>query len=227
MEQVSVKLSQRAVTGKKVKALRREGIVPVHFYGRGTEPLALQVEAGVLRRLLPRVGRSVPLTVEVEGRSDQNICFIREVQRHPVTEDLLHVDFVRVEATQMVTADVHVILSGDPPGVLDLGGTLVQPLQALQIESLPMNMPASIELDVSGLDDFEKSLRVSDIPTSPEVTILNDPEEMIARVQPPRVEEEEPGVAEEEEVEGEEVEAAEGAEEAEAGEDAAPERRAR
>ena len=212
MEQVSVKLSPRAVTGKKVKALRREGIVPVHFYGRGTEPLALQVEAGVLRRLLPRVGRSIPLTVEVEGQGDQNICFVREVQRHPVTEDVLHVDFVRVEATQMVTADVRVVLSGDPPGVLDLGGTLVQPLQALQIESLPMNMPASIELDVSGLDDFEKSLRVSDIPTSPEVTILNDPEEMIARVQPPRVEEEEPGVAEEEEVEGDEAD-----------EDAAPE----
>ena len=214
MEALSLTLSPRVIIGKKVRRLRREGLVPVHFYGRGTEPLALQVEAGVLKRVLPRAGSSTPITVLVDGQKGESICFVREVQRHPVTEALLHVDLIRVEATQMVTVDVPIVLVGEPPAVQDMNGTLVQPLYALEVASLPMNMPASIEMDVSVLDDFEKSLRVSDVVVGSEVTVLTDPEAMIARVMQPRVEEE-PEVVEEAE-EGEEAEVAEGAEGAEA-----------
>jgi large subunit ribosomal protein L25 len=225
METINLKLSPREVTGKKVKRLRRDGVIPVHFYGRGTEALALQVEAAVLRRILPRVGTSVPLTVELDGKGDENICFVREVQRHPVTDDLLHVDFVRVEATQVVTVEVPIILSGESLAVRDMGGTVVQPLQTLSVEALPMNMPASFALDVSVLEDFEKSLRVSDIQVSPDVTVLNEAEEMIARVLPPRIEEEPEVVGEElEGLEGEEP--VEGEEAAEGAEGQAPETKA-
>ena len=155
MNQVGIKLSTRDLIGKKVRFLRREGVIPVHMYGRGTSPMSLQVEAGILRKLLPLVGSSVPVSVEIEGQNQENICFVREIQRHPVTEDVLHVDFVRVEATQMVTADVPVILSGDPPAVQNLGGILIQPLQSIRVDSLPLNMPASVKLDISSLhNDF-------------------------------------------------------------------------
>ena len=210
MEHFNLTLSPRTTRGKKNKRLRREGMVPVHLYGVSLAPQFLQVEARVLRRVLPQVGGNVPLTVAVDGQEGDNICFVREVQRHPVTEDFLHVDFLRVEATQTVTADVPIILDGDAPAVRNMGGTLVQPLQTLHVESLPMSMPASIHMDVSVLDDFEKAIRVSDVQIEPGVTVLNDAEEMIARVAQPRIVEEEIAaeVAEVGEAEGLETEEA-------------------
>ena len=237
-ETITLTLSPREVTGKKVKRLRRGGLVPVHLYGGTTTPSALQVEAGTLRRILDRVGGNVPLTVEVEGTEEDNICFVREVQRHPVSEDLLHVDFLRVEATQTVIVDVPIILDGDAPAVRNLGGTLAQPLQTLTVEALPLDVPAELHADVTGLEDFETAVRVGDIPVGEGIQVLNDAADMVARVMQPRLEEEFEVVTEEEELEegevaeGEEGEAVEGEEtpeaeegESDAGEPAAGARR--
>ena len=205
MDVLTLKLSPRSVRGKKVKALRRNGVVPVHVYGTKDEPLALQVEAQVLRRILPRVGTNIPLSVEVEGQKGEDICFVREVQRHPVTEDVLHVDFMRVDVAQTVRAEVPITLSGNAPAVRELSGTLLQPLQALLVEALPMNVPSSLELDVSELDDFEKGIYVRDVSVGADVTVITDEDDLIARVSPPRIE-----VLEEPEVEKEEEELEEG-----------------
>lgn len=191
MDVQSLKLSPRSVTGKKVKQLRRQDIVPVHVYGRDQAPSALQAEGQVLRRILPQVGTNVPLSLEVEGEDSDNICFVREVQRHPVTEDILHVDFLRVDVALAVRAEVPVILTGNPPAVRDLGGTLLQQVQTIMVESLPMNVPLSIEMDVSELDDFEKAVYVREVTVASGVTIITDSDELIARVSPPRIEVEE------------------------------------
>jgi large subunit ribosomal protein L25 len=211
MDVQNLRLSQRAVTGKKVKRLRKQGILPVHMYGAGIESQSLQVEAGELRRILPRVGTNIPVSVAVEGSDDENICFVREVQRHPVSEDLLHVDLIRVDITQTISAEVPITLIGSAPATQQ-GGTLLQPLTSLLVEALPMNIPASVEADISGLDDFEKSIVVSDITVADNVAVLTDSGEFVARVTPPRVEtdtfdlEDDEYLEGEEGVEGEEVE---------------------
>ena len=187
MEAHTLSLSQRTVTGKKVKQLRRQGILPVHMYGSGIDSQSLQAEASDLRRLLPRVGTNIPVSVKVDGSDDENICFVREVQRHPVTEDLLHIDFIRVDVTQTISAEVPITLVGSAPAT-QRGGTLLQPLTTLLVEALPMNIPANIEADISDLDDFEKSIVVSDIVVGDNVTVLTDSDEFVARVSPPRVE---------------------------------------
>ena len=215
MDVVTLKLAPRSVTGKKVKRLRKDGHVPVHVYGRGIESQTLQAEAQVLRRVLPQVGANIPLSLELEGEKGENICFVREVQRHPVTEDVLHVDFLRVDVARAIQAEVPVVLVGNAPAVRELGGTLLQPLQNLLVEALPMNIPASFEADVSELEDFEKGVYVRDIEIDATVTLVTDPGELIARVSPPRVE------VEEEEVE-EELELEEGEEPGEDGEAPAP-----
>lgn len=189
MDSPTLALSKRKVIGKKVKTLRREGMTPVHMYGSKIVSCSLQAEQKSLGRILLQVGRNVPLKVKVEGLDDENICFVREVQRHPVTEEILHVDFLRVEATQTVSVDIPVVLEGMAPAVKNLGGTLLQPMQVISVESLPMNMPASIIIDVSELDDFEKAIRVRDVHIAADVTILSDESEMVARVVPPRIEE--------------------------------------
>ena len=221
-EAIALVLSPREVTGKKVKRLRSAGLVPVHLYGGSGKPLSLQVEAGILLRVLVRVGGNIPLSVAVEGAKGENICFVREVQRHPVTEDILHVDFLRVEATQTLTAEVPIILDGEAPAVRGLGGTLAQPLSTVRVEALPLEMPAEFHVDISALETFEAAVRVGDIVVGENVTVLVQPEELIARVMPPRLEEEPVLAAEEGEALDElgapveEGEAAEGAD-AEAG----------
>ena len=152
------------------------------------------------------------MSVQVEGSDDENICFVREVQRHPVTEDLLHVDFIRVDVTQTISAEVPITLVGSAPATQQ-GGTLLQPLTSLLVEALPMDIPASVEADVSDLDDFEKSIVVSDIAVGDNVTVLTDSDEFVARVSPPRVEAEDTfDISDEEydeEADGEEADAEE------------------
>ena len=213
METPTVTLLPRMVTGKKVRFLRREGMVPVHFYGRGVDSLALQVEAATLRRVITSAGRNVPVRVSIDGRDGEEICFIRDAQRHPVSEDLLHVDFYRVDVDRVVRAEVPVIMDGEAPAVRNLGGVLLQPFNSLEVEALPLDMPAAFHVDVTGLEDFEAAVRIGDISITGEVTILRDDQEVIARVAPPRIEEEEEEVVDEleEGVEGEEVEGEEGA----------------
>jgi large subunit ribosomal protein L25 len=214
---LTLKLSHRKVTGKKVRRLRLGGIVPVHLYGGAGDSSSLQIEAAELRRILPRVGGNIPLTVEIDGAKGESICFVREVQRHPVTEEVLHVDFLRVEATQTVTADVPIILDGEAPAARNLGGTLAQPLQALTVQAFPLDMPAELHVDISSLDSFEAAVRVSDLVLSEGVTTAVNPNEMIARVMPPRLEEDfGVAVGEEEEIEEGETVTGEGGEEAEA-----------
>jgi large subunit ribosomal protein L25 len=215
METLTLTLSPRELTRKKVKQLRREGIVPVHVYGHGVESLALQVEAGALLRVLSISGRNVPITVDIDGRDGESICFVREAQRHPVTEELLHVDFLRVDVTRRVRAEVPIILDGLPPAVENLGGILLQPFATLEVEALPMDMPAAFHVDVAVLEDFAMSIRIGDIAVASNVTIIRDPEEMVARVVPPRIEEEEVEEEDEELLEGEVPEGEEAEESAE------------
>ncbi len=211
MDVQTLSLSRRQITGKKVKTLRRKGIVPVHMYGSGTEAQSLQTDALELQQLLPRVGTNVPLSIQVENDSGENICFVREVQRHPVTEEILHVDFLRVDVSQAIQTEVPINVVGVSPAVRDLNGTLLLQMQSILVEALPMNVPASLEVNISGLDDFEKAVYVGEVAVGSRVTVITGAEEMIARVSAPRIEVE---AVEEEEEEGELEEGAEEAGEA-------------
>ena len=188
MDVASVKLDPRTVTGKKVRQLRRQGVIPVHLYGADIEPSNLQIDSRTLNRLLPQVGTNIPVSIQVEEQEMENICFVREVQRHPVTDEVIHVDFLRVDVTRTVSAEVPVTLTGTAPAVTQMAGTLLQNVQSMSIEALPMDMPAEIVVDISGLIDFDTTLLVGDVEVPGNVTVLNDPEDTLVRVAPPRLE---------------------------------------
>ena len=188
MDVAAVKLDHRTVTGKKVKQLRRQGVIPVHLYGADIEPSNLQIEGRTLNRLLPQIGTNIPVSIEVEDQDIENICFVREVQRHPVTDEVIHVDFLRVDVTRTVSAEVPLTLTGTAPAVTEMAGTLLQNIQSLSIEALPMDMPAEVSVDVSVLVDFDTTLLVGDVEVPGNVTVLNDVEDAIVRVAPPRLE---------------------------------------
>ena len=217
MDVKSVKLSARTIVGKKVALLRRKGIVPVHVYGTQAQSISAQIEDQTLIRLLLEIGSNIPVSVEVEGQDGADICFVREVQRHPVKESILHVDFLRVDVNQTITAQVPVVFEGTAPGITQMGGVLLQNFQSLLVEALPMEIPAAFNIDISGLIDFEVTIQVSDVESPENVSILNDPDALVVRVTAPRIEivEEEEEIEGEEGLEGEEGEGEEGEDEEE------------
>ncbi len=187
MDALPLEAELRPITGKQVITLRRRGITPIHLYGKGVSSLALQADSPTLQRLVVRAGRNVPISVSVRGTRETHLAFIREIQRHPVTEAILHVDFYQVSLAEKMRAEVPLYLTGEAPAVRTLSGTLFQALHAIEVECLPLDLPQFIEINVSGLTDFEQAIYVSSIKLSDAVTLLTDPEEMIARVNPPRV----------------------------------------
>lgn len=174
----------RTVLGKKVSQLRRQGITPVHLYGSGQEPKALQVDSLALRRVLTHVGHNRPIEVVTEGTGDRSLAFVREIQFHPLTLDVLHVDFFRVDVTSTTILDVPLEIEGDSDAV-HRGGSLIQNVHTVTVEARPLDVPSSILVNVSVLTDFDQSVRVADLSAPEGVTILTDGEQMVAHVAAP------------------------------------------
>ena len=184
---LTLELEPRTVVGKQVRQLRRQGITPVHLYGMGIEPLSVQAESAAVQRLTVQAGGNIPISVTVKGHQKPYFAFIREVQRHPLTEAILHVDFYQVTMTEVMQAEVPIYLVGEAPAARMLSGVLFQVLHSFRVECLPLDVPQYVELDIAQLDDFEKALHVADISVGDKVTVLNDPDKVIARVNAPRV----------------------------------------
>ena len=183
---VQLELQPRELLGKKVGRLRRAGIVPVHLYGPGMESRALQCAARRLVPALAAAGASSPINVTIEGEAGSHLAFAREIQWDPRRDSVLHVDLLAVNAARPVTAQVTLALEGEAPGATRTGGYVTQLLLAVEAEALPLEMPAQIEVDVSGMADAASVIRVGDITPPAGVAILTDAEEMVARIDVPR-----------------------------------------
>jgi large subunit ribosomal protein L25 len=183
---------QRNVLGKKVKHLRRQGITPVHMYD-SSGSCSLQVETKTLYQLLASHGKTSPVTIRI-GEEDHT-AFVREVQRNPVSEEIIHVDFLEVDLSKSIRTQVPVVLVGEAPAVRLHSGIVNQLIYSLTLECLPKDIPSSIEIDVSGLDEIDASVLVSDINLGASVTITSSLQENVVRIQAPRKVEDLPGEA--------------------------------
>lgn len=132
-----------------------------------------------------------------------------------MSDEVIHVDFMRVDVTRAVSAEVPLTLTGTSAAVSQMAGTLLQSVQSLLIEALPMDMPAEIIVDISVLSELDSTLSVSDIDVPGDVTVLNDPNDSVMRVAPPRLDTQDFADEATEGAEGESAEGEEGAEQAE------------
>jgi large subunit ribosomal protein L25 len=203
----------RNVTGKKVAALRHAGKLPAVVYGHGIESDSVTVDAHEFEQLRRHVGPNALVDLSVDGDKARPVL-VHGVQVHPVNRRTLHVDLFLVRMTEELTVDVPLVATGEAPAVTLNSGTLLHPIESVRVRALPDHLPQSIEYSVTSLVDFDTALHVRDLTVPSDVTLLTDGDEIIAKVQPPRVEEEPVVVAEAEAVEGEVAEAAEGAAEA-------------
>ncbi len=197
----------RTVLGKKVKQLRRKGLLPANVYGKGIESTAIEIEAREFGRNIKATGLRSMFELNIGSESKSRYVIIRGMTRKGGTGEPLHVDFFQVDPNKPILANVPLHAVGDAPAVRDLAGTLVLSLDIVAVRCLPLAIPDSIAVDVSRINAFDVSVTVADIVPVEGVEILTDPTLVVAVVTPPRLR-----------IEGEEGEAAEEAAEAPADE---------
>lgn len=182
MAEITLTADHRDLTGNgPARRLRAEGKVPGVVYGLGGDPIPVTVEWRPLRdALTTEAGLNALINLEVDGRSDLTI--VKELQRHPIRGDVLHVDFIRVDADAAITVDVPVQLVGEPLKVLQETGTVDHILFSLSVNAKPSDIPNELVVDISDME-IGDTIRVSDLPLPAGVTTDIDGEEPVASAQ--------------------------------------------
>jgi large subunit ribosomal protein L25 len=200
-------VSPREAAGSRAaRRLRRTGEIPGVVYGGGEEPLSFAVQERTLRHALANAGAVMELTVQGGGTTP---VVVKDLTRHPVTAATVHIDLLRVRLDVRIQATVVLELTGidDAPGTRD-GGVLEQQLRELTIEALPNDIPDSLTHDVSEMQ-IGDTLTVEALTAPAALTLLDDPETVVATLSPPRLQvEADDEIESETEVVGEGAEAA-------------------
>jgi len=182
-ESFVLEAESRAIVGKKVSQLRRQGIVPVTVYGPKSEPVNLQIPYRPLQLALLGAGGTNLIELNVAGKTTPVLA--REVQRDILRNDIIHVDFFAVDMTAKINIDVPIHFVNESAAVASKRGILLTGPTVLTIETLPSKLLSVIEIDLTPLAEVGDSIHVRDINLGDEIVILNDPDEMIARIAQP------------------------------------------
>jgi len=188
---ISLLVKIRTEIGKKAGKLRKKDVLPGILYGpalKGAQPLELDCKT--FEKVFEEAGESSLISLEIENGKKYPVL-IHDIQRDPLTGEIIHVDFYQVSLEEEIVAKIPLIFEGVPPAVKDLGGTLVKNISEVEVKSLPQKLPKEIRVEVSGLKTFEDNIKVSDLKLPAGVKVLKESEEIIAVVLPPEKVEEE------------------------------------
>lgn len=189
MEKITINAEKREIVGSQVKQLRNIGKLPVVLYGRGFETLNLTLDKKEFEKIFKTAGGSTIVNLAVAGGENYNIL-IHEPQRNPVSDEIIHVDLYKVDMKQELQTEIPLEFVGVSPAVADLEGNLITNKDALEVKCLPDKLVSQLDVDISVLKTFEDTIKVSDVKVPEGIEVMNDPEEIIAQVTPPRSEEE-------------------------------------
>jgi large subunit ribosomal protein L25 len=185
MDMVTLSTATRS-TDISARQLRRTGVVPCIVYGNKTENIAFQCEIVALTKAYTKAGESTLVELDLGGKKVP--VLFHEVKFDPMSDNISHVDFYAVDMNKEVEADVAILFEGESPAVKE-GGILVTTLDSITVRCLPKNLPHNLPIDLSKLVDMESQLTVADIAVPAGVTLLSEPDAVIAIVQEPRPEE--------------------------------------
>jgi large subunit ribosomal protein L25 len=190
MEKLELKAGKRTVGGRKAEALRSDGLVPAVVYGRGVRSEPLEVESRLLEKVYAQASGNKIVALKVGDGRARNVL-IYDVQRGAVKGELRHADFYVVRMDEVLKAEVPLRFVGESTAVYQDEGTLMKNVEAVEVECLPADLPESIQVDISVLDDFEKSITLEDLDMPAGVKLANeDLSTLVARIEPPRSDEE-------------------------------------
>ena len=189
MERVELQSVSRTVDGKKVKKLRAEGLIPAVVFGPDTPSKMIQASERAVDKTLRQAG-SVLINLFVDQETLPRAVLAREIQRHPLTGRLQHVDFYQVRMTEKVKTSIPLQFVGQPP-LVESGDVLLNPqISLLEVECLPNDLQDHIVVDVSGLITIHDSILVGDLVLPPGITALNKPDDVVVSLQHVRIVEE-------------------------------------
>jgi len=182
----------REVVGKKVESLRKQSLLPAVLYGPKIKSQPLNVDLKEFEKVYKEAGESTLIKLKIKDeklKSKEFRVLIHDIQRDPLTEKIIHVDFYQPRLEEEVEVTLPLIFEGEAPAVREQGGTLVKIISEIEVRALPKNLPKEIKVDVSVLKTFEDNIKISDLKLPEGVKILKEPDEIVASVAPPEEEE--------------------------------------
>jgi large subunit ribosomal protein L25 len=195
----SLAAEPRQELGKKVAAIRRAGRLPAVVFGHGLDSENVSIDAHEFDLLRRKAGANALIDLSVHGKTSRPVL-VHGVQVHPVNRRPVHVDLFLVRMTEELTVDVPLVPVGTSHAIENLNGTLLHQLEAVKIKALPDHLPQSIEYSIESLVAFDATIKVSDLTIPGDVTLITDPEEVVAKVLASRLQAEEAALEAEEAV---------------------------
>lgn len=196
MQTLSLEAKERKILGRKVKGLRREGILPANIYGKGVKSEVIQVELSEFKEVYSKSGETGVVEVSLSGKKIP--VLIHTVQKDPVSDEFIHTDLLAIDLTKKVHADVAIVLSGKSPAEKQGLGTVVQYINEASVTALPKDLPEKFIVDISILTEVGQAVYIKDLSVDKKkVEIEKDPDEIVVKVEPPQ-KIEEPEVSKEE-----------------------------
>jgi large subunit ribosomal protein L25 len=187
MDHLSLSAHRRTTVGKTVDRLRRSNIIPAVLYGHDVKSVPLEIDAQVFQQIYRQAGATGLVDLTIDQAAPVKVL-VHEVQRHPTRRTIIHVDFYQVRMTEKIEAEIELVMVGESTAVKESGGTLVRSLDKLKVECLPGDLVPSFPVDISALKTFEDRIHVGDIKVPTGITIMNQADEVVASVTPPRSE---------------------------------------
>jgi large subunit ribosomal protein L25 len=188
MNKLTLKAEVRKISGRKVKNLRKEGILPGNISGKKIKSEAVQVVFKDFEKVYKEAGETGLVTLEI-GKEEKPVL-IHNLQVNPVSDVPVHVDFLQVDLKEKVEADVPVELTGESPAEKQALGTVVQYINEIKVEALPMDLPEKFEVDTSELSEVDQAIFVKDLKVDrSKVDVKTGPDEIVVKVEPPQKEE--------------------------------------
>jgi large subunit ribosomal protein L25 len=185
---IELQVSSRELLGKRVRHLRKQGVLPANIFGHGMNSRSVQVESAAFQAAYGKAGTNTLVALKVDSDTPV-MALIRRVQRNPVNSRLLHADFYEVSMTEKISLSVPLAFVGEAPGVVTGGGILLRNLEKVEVECLPGDLVHSIPVDISVLTEVGSALYVKDLKVGAAVTIHADPDELVVKVMAPAKEE--------------------------------------
>lgn len=175
---MEIRAGRREKTGKAVKSLRREGLVPAVVYGKGLTNINLSLSLKEFKKVFKEAGHSSVIDLKIEGEKDPLKVLVAETQEEPIKNEVIHVDFRQVDLTQKVTAEIELKFVGDSPAVKSGQAIILTLIDSLEVEALPLDLPHDIRVDISHLENIGQGVMVKDLPIDhSKVRVLEHKEE--------------------------------------------------
>lgn len=189
MEQINLKAATRDLLGKKVKILREKDQIPAILYGQNFKPLPLTLDRSEFVKIARKTGEATLINLDIAQKEPVKIL-IRDIQKEPVHDGIIHVDFYKVDMSKEIQTEIPINFVGVSPAVEELEGNFITSKDSIKVECLPEKLVSEINVDIASLKTFEDLIHLKDLNIPEGIKVLDEMEDIICQVTPPRSEEE-------------------------------------